>query len=111
MSVHTGAGHSGEGGLSKRGWGVALGSLVLTVALAAPALADDHGRWKKHKHKHHHRGHGPVVIYEPPPPVVVMRRPPPVYYAPAPRVVYAPPPPVYYAPAPGLSVQMNIPLR
>ena len=89
---------------------------VGSLALAAPALADNdhrgHGRHFKHQPRHHahfhHYQRRPVVVM--PPPRVYYAPPAPVYYAPPP-VVYRPAP-VYSAPYPesSVSIRLHFPL-
>jgi hypothetical protein len=94
-----------------------LAAALGTLALAAPAFADNdrrgghrghHPHFKHHKHfKHHGHGHyyrRPVVVM--PPPRVYYAPRAPVYYAPAPVVVR--PAPVY--PASGVSIRLHFPL-
>lgn len=91
-----------------------LAAAVGSLALAAPALADNdhrgHGRhFKHHKHYSHFRHHArPVVVM--PPPRVYYAPPAPVYYAPPP-VVYRPAP--VYAPSypeSSVSIRLHFPL-
>ena len=84
------------------------------LAIAAPALADDHrgrGRHYKH-HQHHHYKHFKHHYHRP----VVVMPPPRVYYAPPAPVYYAPPPvayrpaPVYSEPHGQVSIRLHFPL-
>jgi hypothetical protein len=76
----------------------ALGSL----ALAAPAFADNGHRGHARHHFKHHSNHHHYHYYH--------RRP--VVVMPPPRVFYAPPAPVYYAPVPqsSVSIRLHFPL-
>ena len=78
-------------------------------AVAAPAVADEHGRreWREHHHEWRPYYSGPHVYVTAPP---AYYAPPPTVYAP-PAVVYNPPPPVVYAPAPAPAVNFVFPLR
>jgi hypothetical protein len=99
---------------------LAAAASVGSLALAAPALADNDHRghrghhFKQHHRHHHHFDHRPVVVMPPP---RVYYAPPPVYYAPPAPVYYAPPPVVYH-PAPvygavpesSVSIRLHFPL-
>jgi hypothetical protein len=86
-----------------RGLLMPLVAAIGVLAVAAPALAHDHG-WKHkrhHRHHHHHHHHherSRALIVERPVVVVPAR---PVYYE----------APMYYGPPPGMSLNFNFPLR